>query len=119
MPIELDGGPSVKLSLVEPFVSRPAPENQAQSEEVEGFQPIKIKKINAEIGSESNSEADEKSKYRRYLEFMDYLSKHKDYKKPNAELNDKAKSQALFKYEKIKDFQGPFDLMGNRLDSWA
>lgn len=109
----------MKLTLVEPFTSRPAPENQVQSEEMDGFQPIIIKKIDPEIGSESNSEADQKSKYRRYLEFLDYLSKHRSFKRNTMSSQEPYKKRAMVCYDRIKDYQSSLDLLGNRLDILA
>ena len=105
----------MKLTLVEPFVSRPQVEDVNSSQEVEGSQPIVIKKVDTDLGHEGQSDAEGEAKKRQVLNIFDILAKQKRYQRSSLKMDEKSRVKALSKYIRMTDFQGPLDHLGNRL----
>lgn len=108
----------MKLSLVEPFASRPAVEEKGEVEQKKGFQLVQIKPVESSaIEPETQSSRDQHRSWDQKV-LIEFINKYR--KKVGAASNqphsDKTRAKILTVYEKMRDYQGPLDVLGNRLD---
>jgi hypothetical protein len=90
----------LKLSLVEPFAARPAPEDNHQ-EVSESLGDLKIESVATDVGGDSNS------------------NQQREKRAKLSEITDKNKNKIIAIYLRQESAQTQTDFLGNRYDRRA